>query len=277
MAALGDAAWELVCPVPVPPAGVVRLDEPDRRVRDIVAHLLVIDEMILRGGALRTWSGMRHLEHPGAWDLRRIQPLAALPIPELVALLASRGERFGRIISAAPGPLRRVPVVGRHGRLSISALIGRRVLHEWLHEHDIATATGSLAPAPSALVSTVVADAALQLLPLEGLSRLGADRGVVRIVVDCTGGAGSSAVSRTWGIDFARRQYGPRVVASADATIRVTAPALALLANGRGDRLGEGRCAEMEGDTDLAAVLLEEWTRSAVRVPCLGDHRVAVA
>ena len=276
MAALPDAAWGLACPVPRPPSDVVRLDEPHRAVRDVIAHLLLIDEMVLRGGALRAWSGIRKLEHPGAWDLRRIQPLAALDVAQLVTLLARQGERFGRVIGAAPSALRRVPVPGPFGRLPLASLVGRRVLHEWLHEHDVAVATQAGVPQMSTAVSCVVADAVLQLLPAVGLPRLAVEQGVVRVVVNCTPSAAGS-VRRIWGIDFARRQYGPRVVRRADAVIRVDAAALALLTNGRGDRIAAGACPEVEGDADLGKQLLEAWSSSAVPVPCLGSSQAAVA
>ena len=276
MARLADAAWDLPCPVPQPPADVVRLDEPRRRVRDVVAHLLLIDEMVLRGGALRAWSGIRRLEHPGAWNLRRIEPLAALDVADLVTLLARHGERFGRVIGAAPAALRRVPLPGPFGRLALSSLVGRRVLHEWLHEHDVASATNAAAPQMSTAVSCVAADAVLQLLPAGGLPGMDLEQGVVRVVVDC-GAAGSGSVRRIWGIDFARRQYGPRVVRPPDAVIRVDAAALALLTNGRGDRVATTSCPDLEGDADLGRSLLEAWSSSAVPVPCLSSSHAAVA
>ena len=276
MARLPDAAWDLACPVPQPPPGVVRLEEPHRTVRDIVAHLLLIDEMVLRGGALRAWSGIRRLEHPGAWDLRRIEPLAGLPVADLVTLLARHGERFGRLIGAAPSALRRVPVPGPFGRLPLSSLVARRVLHEWLHEHDVAQATQGPEPSMPAPISCVVADAVLQLLPAVGLPRMDVERGVVRVVVSC-GSSDGVAVRRTWGIDFARRQYGPRVVQPADAVIRVDAASLALLTNGRGDRVAETACPQVEGSTGLGMQLLEAWSSSAVPVPCVGSPQAAVA
>lgn len=277
MARLTDDAWDLACPVPAPPADVVRLEPPSRTVRGVIAHLLLIDEMVLRGGALRAWSGIRRLEHPGAWDLRRIQPLAALDVAELVTRLARSGERFGRVIGAAPSALRRVPVPGPFGRLPLSSLVGRRVLHEWLHEHDIAMATQTSAPEMSLPVGVVVADAVLQLLPAVGLPRVAAGQGVVKLVVTCGRHAGATT-RRIWGVDFARRQYGPRVLRPADAVIRVEAGALALLTNGRGDRLPPGACPDVEGDADLGRQLLDAWSTSAVPVPCLGSaHGASVA
>lgn len=275
LATLDDRSWDLVCPAPAPPADVVRLDEPRRTVREVVAHLLVVDQMVLRGGALRSFGGRHGLDHPGGWDLRRVQPLAAFPPTELVGLLAQRGARFARRVDAAPAPLRRIPVPGPYGRQSVAQLVTRRILHEWLHEQDIAAATApDAAPSAGAAVAEAIADGVLQLLPNEVLPRTGLDAGVIRVVLDL---GGDAAVARRtiWGLDFARRQYGPRVVTRPEATIRLRATTLALLAHGRADRLGDGRCVDVEGDQALAEVLLRALTAPRAVAPCLAADTLA--
>lgn len=269
LAMLDDRSWDLVCPAPAAPPDVVRLDEPQRTVRQVVAHLLVIDQMVLRGGALRTFGGRHGLDHPGGWDLRRVQPLAAAPPAELVSLLAQRGARFARRIDAAPAPLRRIPVPGAFGRQSVAGLVTRRILHEWLHEQDIAAATApGAAPSAGAAVAEAIADAVLQLLPTEVLPRTGLETGVIRLVLDL--GPDAAPSRRTiWGLDFARRQYGPRVLARPEATIRLRATTLALLAHGRSDRLDDRPCADVEGDPALADVLLQALTAARAAAPCL--------
>ena len=112
VATMSDAEWEPLCPPPRAPRGVIRLDVPRRRVRDIVAHLITVDETALRGGTLRSWAGIRRLESDNSWDPGRITDLANRPITELVTLLARRGERFARLAAAAPsGP--RLPAMSR--------------------------------------------------------------------------------------------------------------------------------------------------------------------
>lgn len=281
VAALADAQWDIVCPAPAAPSDVVRLDEPQRTVREIVAHLLVVDAMVLRGATLRAGSPQRGLEHPGAWDLRRIQPIAAGPPAELVAQLAASGKRFGRLVGSAPAPVRRIPVRGPFGRQPLAQLITRRVLHEWLHEHDIAAATGS-APAAGPLPTTpavaeALADALLQLLPTDVLPRTGHASGVVRLVLELGEDGAGGALRSIWGLDFDRRQYGPRVVQPADATVRVQATALALLVHGRSDRLAGGSCVDVEGDSDLAAGLLHALGAPRAPTPCLGAVRTVTA
>lgn len=271
VAILSDEQWDLVCPAPAPPPGVLRLDEPRRTVREIIAHLLVVDDMVLAGSALRSFSGLRRLEHPGAWDLRRVEPLAALPVTELVALLAERGQRFGRLVAGAPSAVRRLPVAGPYGRQPLSGLLTRRVLHEWLHEQDIAAAAPSELGPPEMTVpvASAATDAVLRLLPDAVLPRTDLDGGVVRLVVDL-GAAEGGHQRRIWGLDFNRRQYGPRVLAPADATIRMTAAALALLANGRGPRMGSEPCVEIDGDGAMARAFLDALGTPGAPVPCLG-------
>ena len=268
VATLADADWDAVCPAPAPPADVVRLDTPRRTVREVIAHLLVVDDLVLRGGAVRS---LRRLEHPGGWDLRRVGPLARQSPTDLVTMLARRGERFGRLVSNAPAAAHRVPVPGPFGRLPLGSLIGRRVLHEWLHEQDIAAATGAHLSLPSsAAVGRVLAETVLAMLPAEALPCIDADQGVVRIIADATGTDSAGNAERVvWGIDFARRQYGPRVLRPADATIRVEAAALALMAHGRGERLGSQPCVQVEGDDGLARCVLDALESRATPAPCV--------
>ena len=271
LATLTDAQWDQVCPTPAPPPDVVRLDTPRRTVREVIAHLLVVDELVVRGGGIRS---LRRLDHPGGWDLRRVGPLAQQSPAELVALLSRRGERFGRLVSTAPAAAYRVPVPvpGPFGRQSLCSLMGRRVLHEWLHEQDIAAVTPGPAATPrpaSTAVGTVLADTVLQLLPSSALPRIDREQGIVRIVVQVDGADDAGSNERAiWGIDFSRRQYGPRVVRTPDATIRVDAAALALLAHGRGDRLGTTPCVDIDGDPGLAGAVLEALGSQTAPAPC---------
>lgn len=280
LAALDDAQWDLICPAPSPPTDVVRLDEPQRSIREVVAHLLVVDTMVLSGASPRP-GVQRRLDAPGAWDLRRIQPLAAAPPADLLSQLATSGKRFGRLVDSAPAPLRRIPVRGPFGRQPLAQLITRRVLHEWLHEHDIAAAaadTSTTGPLPTSVgVAAALADALLQLLPADVLPRTGGDAGVVRLVLELGEDPAGGVRRIIWGLDFGRRQYGPRVVRPADATIRTHAATLALLAHGRSDRLGQESCVDVEGDAELAAGLLQALGAPRAPAPCLAVEQAAAA
>ena len=262
LAALSVQDWERLCPVPAAPADVLRLDPLRRRVRDVVAHLVVVDDMALR--ASTRWGAARRLEYPGAWDLRRTTPLVELAPTELISVAARQGERFERIVSLSPSAVGRLPVPGPAGRHSFAQLVARRVLHEWLHEQDICVATDApVGEIARPEVASVVADAILSLLPARALPLVDRDRGVARILVDVGAEDAEAPTRPAWGIDFARRQYGPRVVAEPDATIRVPVATLALLLHGR-DRFVEGDGGlEVDGDTELAAAVMDGIRSSA--------------
>ena len=264
VARLPDDAWDAACPVPPPPSGVVLADHPVRRVRDVVAHLLVVDEMSAHANLVRAWNGLRRLELPGAWDPDRVAVFARLSATQLVTLLARGGEQLPRLLETVPAAARLpVPVPGPLGRRPLAQLIARRVLHEWLHERDIADATGPAKATPprpdSPEVASAIADAVLAALPADTLLRCEASQGVVRLDVDVHAeirGEDTLGLTRTWGVDFARRQYGPRVRRAPDATIKMDAASLALLANGRGDRLGDSPRLAITGDEVLARSFL---------------------
>lgn len=268
VSSLPDVAWDRPCPNPAPPQGVTRLDEMRRTVRDLVAHICVVDGLALDAGVSRPWNALRRLEMPRGWDLRRLTPFLELPPSDLVDVLARGGERFERMVHTAPPALGRVPVAGPFGRQSMAQLINRRVLHEWLHERDIVDGTADLTPpragAPAPVVAAAMVDAVLAGLPAEVLPRTEADHGVVRLIIELGGrtDAGKVSQQRIWAADFTRRQYGPRVVATPDATVLIDAAALALLANGRADRLPADTQVRIEGDAGLGQALL-----TAIRCP----------
>ena len=268
VSSLRAEAWDRRCPNPAPPQGVTRIEEPHRTVRDLVAHICVVDGIALDASVTRPWNALRRLEMPRGWDRRRLAPFLELPPQDLATVLARSGERFGRMVEAAPSALGRVPVAGPFGRKSLSQLVTRRVLHEWLHERDI---TDGLAggqtqeiPAPSAAVAAAMVDAVLASLPAEVLPRTAADHGVVRLIINLGGEAhhGRVGPQRIWAADFTRRQYGPRVIATPDTTVQIDAPALALLANGRADRMAAEPALRIEGIEALGHALLD-----AIRCP----------
>ena len=267
VATMPDDAWSRRCPVPTPPKGVTRLEEPVRTVRDLVAHLCVVDGLALDANVARPWNALRRLEMPSGWDRRRLAPFLELSADELVLVLARGGERFGRMVAAAPPALGRLPVAGPFGRQPLTQLVTRRVLHEWLHERDIADATQAPPhgiPQPSPAVAEAMVDAVLAMLPEQVLPKTAADGGVVRLIIDLVADPDGhiGLGRRVWAADFTRRQYGPRVIATPDTTVRVDAGTLALLANGRADRLGANALLLVEGDQHLGETLLD-----AVRTP----------
>ena len=258
VATLPDPAWDQQVPPPPPPPGVVRLDTPARTLRDIVAHLVVVDEMAVRGGALRGWVSARRGEPVQPWDRRRIAPLASLSVTELVTLLARRGQRFAQLLAAAPAAIAHVPVRGPFGRQPLLHVVARRVLHEWLHEHDVAAvAGGAVSAAPAPEIAATLADAVLAGLPAATLPLVPRSRGVVRLLVAVAPDAdGEASQQRAWAVDFGRHLYGPRVVTPADATVHLSTAALTLLASRRATPEDPELGVRIEGDTRLGLDVL---------------------
>lgn len=247
--------WEALCPTGV-------------RVRQVAARLVAVDEaaagprlpLVLRAVAeLDPAAPYGATDH---WQERSPD--------ELLEALERVGRRFERRVGALPAPAWRV----RWGGLAVAELVEARALAEWVAAHDVATATvPGPEPTPPVLVpppeaADAIATAVLRTLPRAVLPAVPRTTGVLRLVVDvahaeAVAASGSLPVGRrhTWGVDFARRQFGPRVVAPPEAVIRTTAPVLALLSTGRvawrslpSDRFS------VEGDVELAAALLDQWS-----------------
>jgi uncharacterized protein (TIGR03083 family) len=219
---------------------------PPWAVRDVVAHLVAIDQAAVTGRLLPLLRAAKGRADVERWNTQVVSEGTATP-EELVATLERAGERLAAVAQGMPPPLWRMPVRTVFGRHPLAFLPARRVLDEWVHTVDIARATdGGHAPVPCA---DVLAAAVLGALPTLTLPGLVLPAGVVRLEVQVDG------TTRRWGIDFSRRQYGERVTAPADATVRLDVPALALLVEGRAvDGYGP---VEIEGDPDLAGRLID--------------------
>lgn len=259
LATLPDSAWDAPTPAPPVPPGVVRLEQPERRIRDLVAHLVVVDELIMQAGPVRSWMSLRRLGSSGTWNPQRIEALTALSLTELVTTLHDRGERFARLAAVAPAAVNHVPVRGPFGRQPLLSVVQRRVVHEWVHERDMAAAQGGVPSDPSRSVGQVIADAVLSGLPSATLPHVPLTGGVVRLVV-ALGTDTDGPATRAWGVDFGRRQYGPRVLVPADATIRLSAMTLGLLAHGRARVDDDGLDVRLEGAVGPARALLDHIT-----------------
>lgn len=239
---------------------------PGWQVRDVVAHLLAVDEATLTGRLVRPLLGTDDRRAFERWNDQAIVRWRGADPQMLVAGLARWGERLQRFVAAAPAAVGRLPVRGPFGRQPLLFLAYRRVTDEWVHNEDIVAALGTvegpLRTEVRPVVAETIADQVLSTLPDLVLPRVDRRVGTVRLVVDLVLPGGDPAQAplppRVWGVDFARRHYGPRVTGDADATIRLSAPLLGLLAE---DRLRWQELSEpwmtIEGDKDLAEQLLE--------------------
>lgn len=242
LAALDDRAWAAPC-------------LGSWRVHDVVAHLVSIDNAALTGRLLpllRNAQGRADVER---WNDEAVGRVASTDPAALLAELERLGGRLAGLADRIPALAWQTPVRTVFGRLPLAFLPARRVFDEWVHGVDIARATERAAP-NEVPCPGVLASAVLDALPALSLPRLGAAAGVVRLVVGTATEPDETehAPRRTWSIDLARRQYGPRVTAPPDATVRLHAAALALLVEGRPvDGYGT---VEIEGDGDLAGAVL---------------------
>jgi uncharacterized protein (TIGR03083 family) len=250
LAALGPDDWDLAC-------------LPRWAVRDVVAHLIASDQSSVTGAIARPLFGSADRSVIERWNDQAVLRWRDRSPEELVDALLRWGRRAERLGRLVPTPLSKLPVGTPYGRQPLAFLLYLRVWDEWVHEQDICWALGAPrgdVPAPPPLpIAEVLAGMVLAVLPRKRLPEVARRVGVVRLVVDPSPPEGA-ATGRpaVWAADFARRQYGPRVTAKPEAEIRVHAAALALLlANRLGWRDLDDRWIAVEGDTDLAAALLD--------------------
>jgi uncharacterized protein (TIGR03083 family) len=229
---------------------------PPWRVRDVVAHLITIDEAATTGRLLpllRSARGRSDVEH---WNDVVVAERAAADPATLLEELERAGERLVSVTLRVPAPVWRIPVRTVFGRHAIAFLPCRRLLDEWVHGVDIARAVGREPTTPDG-APKLLAGAVLEALPALVLPELPPMASVVRLVVlvGAPGDDGEHVPRRTWAVDFARRQYGPRVTARPHATVRLHATSLALLVEGRAE---PDRATDIcvDGDPEIASALL---------------------
>jgi uncharacterized protein (TIGR03083 family) len=253
LAALDVADWDLPC-------------LPGWQVRDVVAHLLAVDEATMTGRLVRPLLGATDRRAFERWNDEALLRWRGADPEMLLAGLARWGERVQRFVRTTPAVAGRLPIRGPFGSQPLLFLAYRRVLDEWVHNEDIAAVTtsvqGPVRTEHTAAVAESLADAVLGTLPMLSLPRVQRPVGAVRLVIDLVLPGGSPAqvplAPRVWGVDFARHHYGPRVTTDPDATVRLSAAALALIAE---DRVRWQDLAEpwitIEGDKALAEQLLD--------------------
>ncbi|CAN5119101.1 hypothetical protein BH20ACT9_BH20ACT9_24030 [soil metagenome] len=291
LSALAADAWTASC-------------GPRGAVRDVAARIVAVDEAMASGRLLAMYVGAATpAELRWRVDTLAAR-WRDTPADDLLAALRPGGRRRLRVVRAVPGTAARLRTATPFGRQPLWYLLCRGTFDEWLGERDVALATGSFDDAAVApAIGDVLGWTVLAASPAVTLPWVDRTVGVARVVVDAAGpvrqpdaadeapppvtgrdrgrgpvtgrdrGRGSvtgrdrgrgPVTRRTWGVDFARRQYGPRVAAPPDATIRVTGPALALVAAGRVDRRRlPAESLLVEGDADLAAALLDAFARGA--------------
>lgn len=231
------------------------------RIRDVVAHLIAVDEAAVTGRLLPVLRAAADRHDWERWNDASVAQWSERPPDELRDALARSGERLARFVNGLPQIVSRITLRTWLGRQPLLFFVYRRVLDEWVHEHDVATASPHREGAtghPDPVLADVLAAAVLHTLPHLVLPRVGRTSGVLRLIVD-TG----ADHRRAWGVDFARRQYGPRVSARPDAVARLDAATLALVAERRQHWQALPRTRLLiEGDEAVAADLLDALERA---------------
>lgn len=244
LAQLPDRSWDAPC-------------LHDWRIRDVAAHLIALDEASVRGRLVQAMNASGSRLEVEAGNQGSLARWADRSPAELLDALEQWGNRLARLVDRLPSAALRLPFRGPYGRQPLLFVPYRRVLDGWVHECDVAWATdptGDREPViPDPGVPDVLAAAVLASLPHLALPRAPRTSGVVRLVVNT-----AEEQWRTWSVDFARRQYGSRVVARPDAVVRTDALTLALLAEARWSWAEQPRDRiSVEGDEDIAAALLD--------------------
>lgn len=221
-------------------------------IREVAARLIAVDEALARG---RYFLAVRSAATPDdltRWTLLRAAKWRDRPPDELLDALVRWGARTAAITSRLPAFVGQARIRGPLGAQPLLHVPYRCVLQEWLAERDICAALGQEEAPLDPVVAEVLAVAVECALPAVVLPRVQRTVGVLRMVVEV-----GDETRRVVGVDFARKQYGPRITAPPDAVIRLDAGTLALVSAGRlaWSEAGEQRI-RLEGDESLAQVFL---------------------
>jgi uncharacterized protein (TIGR03083 family) len=229
---------------------------PGWTVRDHVAHITDLESILI--GRPRTEhtvpEGLPYIRNqPGAFmeigiDARRGMPLAEL-LGEYRDVTAERLARLATLEDSQLDQMGR----GLFGESKVRSLLAIRVFDLWSHEQDMRRALhepGGLEGVPAAHSRERMlmgAGNGLQerLAPLAGTS----------LVFDVTGPGGAL---RSIAFDGERGRAGATIPDAPSATLRLDLPTLTVLTCGRSDDPGARSRVAVEGDQNLASLVLED-------------------
>jgi uncharacterized protein (TIGR03083 family) len=229
---------------------------PGWTVRDHVAHIVDLESILL--GRTRADhvvpDGLPYIRsQPGVFmevgvDARRGVPLADL-LAEYRDVTAERLARLATLEDSQLDDMGR----GLFGEGKIRSLLAIRVFDLWSHEQDIRRALHE----PGGLGGVPAAHSRERMLMGAGnkaQERLGPPAGTV-IAFDVTGPGGAL---RSITFDGERGRAGATVPAEPASTLRLDLPTLTVLACGRSDDPGARSRVIVEGDQNLARLVLED-------------------
>lgn len=229
---------------------------PGWTVRDHVAHITDLESILIGRPRIEHAppDGLPYIRNqPGAFmeigvDARRDVPLRDL----LAEYHAVTAERLARLASLTDSQLDEMGR-GFFGESKVRSLLAIRVFDLWAHEQDIRRALGE----PGGLDGVAAAHSRERMLlgaAYELQERI-APSGGTSIVFDVTGPGGAL---RAITFDGVRGRSGATIPESRTSTFRLDLPTLTVLSCGRADDPAARARVVVEGDQNLARLVLED-------------------
>ena len=229
---------------------------PGWTVRDHVAHITDLESILIGRPRVEHHppEGLPYIRNqPGAFmeigvDARRDVPLREL-LAEYRVVTAERLTRLAALTDSQLDEMGR----GFFGESKVRSLLGIRVFDLWAHEQDIRRGLGE----PGGLDGVAAAHSRERMLAGAAFNlqeRIAPSAGTV-IVFDVTGPGGAL---RALTFDGERGRSGVTMPESRASTFRLDLPTLTVLSCGRADDPGARARVVVEGDQNLARLVLED-------------------
>jgi uncharacterized protein (TIGR03083 family) len=229
---------------------------PGWTVRDHVAHITDLESILI--GRPRTDhtvpEGLPYIRNqPGAFMEIGIDARRGLPLAELLAEYRDvTAERLGRLATLEDSQLDQMGR-GFFGESKVRSLLAIRVFDLWSHEQDVRRALHE----PGGLEGVPAAHSRERMLmgAGNGIQERLAPAAGTSLVFDVTGPGGAL---RSIAFDGERGRAGATVPDAPAATLRLDLPTLTVLTCGRSDDPGARSRVVVEGDQNLASLVLED-------------------
>jgi uncharacterized protein (TIGR03083 family) len=229
---------------------------PGWTVRDHVAHITDLESILI--GRPRTDhtvpEGLPYIRNqPGAFMEIGIDARRGMPLAELLAEYRDvTAERLARLATLEDSQLDQMGL-GFFGESKVRSLLAIRVFDLWSHEQDMWRALHE----PGGLEGVPAAHSRERMLMGAGngiQDRLAPPAGT-SLVFDVTGPGGAL---RSIVFDGERGRAGATIPEAPSATLRLDLPTLTVLTCGRSDDTGARSRVAVEGDQNLASLVLED-------------------
>jgi uncharacterized protein (TIGR03083 family) len=229
---------------------------PGWTVRDHVAHITDLESILVGRPRVEHAppEGLSYIRNqPGAFMEIGVEARRGVPLRDLIAeFRAVTAERLARLAALTDSQLDEMGR-GFFGESKVRSLLAIRVFDLWAHEQDMRRALGE----PGGLDGVAAAHSRERMLigaAYELQERI-APSGGTAIVFDVTGPGGAL---RAITFDGERGRSGATIPDSRASTFRLDLPTLTVLSCGRADDPGARARVVVEGDQNLARLVLED-------------------